>query len=168
MRARYGLLLVASATKAAVWFSWSQVIRLTTSSWPPNCSVTATIERLYGTLQVVEARAAVLSEALVAAEPGGERLVQRVALAAELAVELLAELELRRASPAALGAVLPFAASAQPMATAASTRTIGTITASRRRTVNPRNTIAGSTAPSLGNRRVETRLVSSTGVPRGG
>ena len=45
---------VAAATKRDTWPSCSQVIRLTTSSWPPNCSVTATMLRLYGTLRLLK------------------------------------------------------------------------------------------------------------------
>jgi hypothetical protein len=95
-------------------------------------------------LEIVEARAAVGAEALVAAEPGRERGLERVALAAELPVELLSERELRRGRSGAWCA-LPGRGKAQPIATAASTTTIGTITASRRRTVNPSITVASST-----------------------
>ena len=87
---------VAEATKEETWFSCVQVMRLTTSSWPPNCSVTATIERLNGTLRLLKLGAAVVAEALVAAEAGREGRLEGVALAAVLTVELLAELGLRR------------------------------------------------------------------------
>ena len=140
MRARYGLVLRRERRRSdETWPSCSQVMRLTTSSWPPNCSVTATMREVVRHLEVVEARAAVGAEALVAAEPGGERGAQRVALAAVLAVELLADLELARVPvPAATCVVVePRAASAQPTATAASTAAIGSRTAMRRRRVNP-------------------------------
>src|SRR5262249_47947256 len=54
--------------------------------------------------EVVEARPPVLAKALVAAEPGCKGLLQGVTLAEELAVELLALLEIARRCGGALAA----------------------------------------------------------------
>ena len=140
MRARYGLVRVAAATKR------DDLAELLPGHPLDDELVAAELlgdgddAEVVRNLEVVEARAAVGAEALVGAEPGGERGDQRVALAAVLAVELLADLELAR-SARSRGDVRRGRAARGERATDSDrgqTAAIGRSTAMRRRRFNPK------------------------------